>query len=273
MPGTRLLLRLACVTELVLALVGCPGKTADLGGEDAGLGHEGGTTQVDAESNSLSGMYEGHIESFLFPDGTDAIWMSLTFATGGAVTGSVYFGGTVEAPLATDPSVGYPPGYYDSPSSQNPPFEGFDFTVLGGTYASPPRLQLSIQQTEFWKRWCEIQTLIYPVDNGDVTPDGGCGTFLGYGCLPNGATQGGGGSSCAISSCEQPAWTPVDCGKLQLCRAGAGVCTCTASMCTVPLSAPGNVVFDMQYASGVLEGSVTGLGDNAQVYKVHLTKQ
>lgn len=227
----------------------------------------------DAEANQLSGTYTGYVESYQFPDGSDVVVMKLGFASTGAITGTVFFGSSPALPPATDPNVGYPPGLGSSPTGlQQIPVEGFDFTVLGGTY-SAPRVQLSIEQQEIWKHWCEIQTTIYPVDNGNATPDGGCGAPLGYGCLPNAATMGG-GSSCAISWCQQPAWTPVDCGKLQLCMGLRSVCTCTATSCTIPTPSKGDIAFDMQLASGALDGSVTGLTANggSQVYNVHLKR-
>jgi hypothetical protein len=194
--------------------------------------------------------------------------MNLVFADDGTVTGTVYFGAAAPLPPATDPNVGYPPGFGASlggPGLPRVSLEGFDFTVLAGSYAAP-RVQLSISQTEIWKRWCEIQTVIYPVDNGNA-PDGGCGDFLRYGCLPNATTMFG--SSCAISWCQNPASIPVDCGKMALCGP-PGVCTCTATGCTVPPSTKGDVAFDMQAASGAMNGSVTGL--DGQLHNVHLTR-
>lgn len=161
-----------------------------------------------ASANPLSGTYTGYIESYQFPDGSDAVVMTLDFASNGAITGTVFFGSGPALALATDPNVGYPPGFGSLHVSQQVPLEGFDFTVLGGTYTAP-RVQMSIEQEEIWKHWCEIQTTIYPVDNGNA-PDGGCGTPLGYGCLPNAATMGSAGGSCAISWCQQQAWMPVD---------------------------------------------------------------
>jgi hypothetical protein len=271
----------AIVVGLAWVAVACGGNVVRLGtsgdggsgndgsigaGNDAGgsSGSSGGSSGgMDAEANPLDGKYTGYLESFMFPDGSDVVVMQLTFA-GTAVTGTVYFG--AGAPLAppTDPSVGYPPGYN---GSSQPPFEGFDFTILTGTYAAP-RVQLSIAQTEIWKQWCQIQTTIYPWDNGNA-PDGGCGTPLTYACLPNGSTMGG--ANCAISWCQQQAWTPVDCGKLQLCSPAQGPCTCTATSCTLSTNSTGVVAFDMQLASGALDGSVTGIGGS--VFNVHLTNQ
>jgi len=191
--------------------------------------------------------------------------MNLTFASDGTVHGTVVFGDA--APLAppTDPNVGYPPGFGTGAASIT---EGFDFTVLNGTYAAP-RLTLQVQRSEVWKKWCELQTEIYPQYNG--VSDGSCGPLIGYGCLPNAATETG--STCAWSSCDHKSWTPIDCGKLELCGGhGVGVCTCTATSCTVPVGPTGDVSFDAQLAAGTMNGSTTGLS-GSQVLNVRLTRE
>jgi hypothetical protein len=256
----------AFAAGLALALAGCQGTTADLGG----VPKDAGVTALDASSNPLSGTYTGYIESFKFPDGSDVVTMTLAFADSGAVTGTVYFG--TGAPLAppTNPNLGYPPGYDTIGVSAFPPLEGFDFAVLDGTYASP-RLTLTIQPSEIWKQWCEIQTTIYPIYNGQA--DGGCGSMLGYGCLPNAGTMGmtqGGVTTCQWISCDEPA-TTVDCAKMALCVNG-GTCTCIATACTVPVDTSGGISFDMQLISGALNGSSVGL-EESQVLSVHLMRQ
>ncbi len=233
------------------------------GGSSGGSSGSSGSSSggADAAANPLSGKYTGYIESFMFPDGSDVVVMNLSFAGDGTITGTVYFGtGTPLAP-ATDPNVGYPPGF----TGGQTPLEGFEFTIIGGTYTAP-RVQLSIQSTELWKQWCEIQTMIYPQYNSAST---GCGPLLGYGCLPNVGFMGG-ASGCSWTSCDHPNPTPIDCGKLSLCTPLGGVCTCTMTACTVPTPAKGDIAFDMQLASGKLDGSVTGLG---ALYNVHLTQQ
>jgi hypothetical protein len=219
---------------------------------------------ADAEANSLSGKYTGYIESFQFPDGSDVLVLNLTFVGDGTVSGTVYFG--TGSPLAppTDPSVGYPPGVATAaPASL---FEGFAFTVIGGTY-STPRVQLSFLSKELWKQWCGLQTTIYPTYTNNAT-DGSCGSVLGYGCLPDeGFSQTP--SGCTVGVCGSTSSIAVDCGKLALCYVPRAVCTCTATSCTVPL-AMGDVSFDMQLTSGTLSGSLKGFG--TQLYNVHLTR-
>jgi hypothetical protein len=272
----RRVTRIAFAGPLLLALAGCKGNTADLGGppEDGGHTPDGEATEADggvggdgaATSNPLSGTYSGYIESFTFPDGSDTVAMTLTFAAGGAVTGTVRFGTAALLPPPTDPDVGYPPGY-GSPGSPQTPYEGFDFTARGGTYAAPPRVQLAVATPEIWQKWCDLQTTTYP--QYDSETDGGCGTLLGYGCLPNVATMGG-TSGCSWTSCDHPTPTPVDCGKLALC--GMQLCQCTATGCDLPIGNSGDVAFDMRLTAGALDGTVVGLGSGAPL-NVYLTRQ
>ncbi|HEY8091571.1 MAG TPA: hypothetical protein VIF09_27085 [Polyangiaceae bacterium] len=268
---------------LVLTIAACGGQKVDLGGGDGGsvgdsAGGEGGGASSGSSSGGsssggsspLSGTYKGYIESFTFPDGSDVVVMTLAFAADGTVTGTIFFGNGPPLAPPTDPSVGYPPGFggQGTPGSVDDVLEGFTFTALAGTYASP-RLTIGLSTAELWKQWCALQTTIYPQYNG--ASGGGCGPLLGYGCLPNVATQFG-GSGCAWSSCDHPAATPIDCGKLALCASpGGGACTCTMTACSIRASGPSDVTFDMQLSSGVLDGSESGIGGS--VLNVHLTKE
>jgi len=255
---------------LLLALVACSGTTVNDGGGSAG--NSGGDSGGGSSSASpLSGTYSGYLENYAFSDGSDAVVMKLAFSASNSVTGTIYFGTGSPLPPATDPTVGYPPGYGESgPDSYAWPLERFDFTVLGGTYASP-RVEVSLQPTEVWKHWCEIQTVTYPWFSNDSREDGGCGSMLGYGCLPNHVSwQSGGSGSCAWQSCDT-AMTHIDCGKLALCSPWPGTCTCTATSCSMPLPSKGPIAFDMTFAAGALDGSVTWIDGN--LHNVHLAKQ
>jgi hypothetical protein len=235
--------------------------------DGATQGPDGETQGPDATipGNPLSGVYKGYIESFMFADASDTVVMTLTFAAGGAVTGTVLFGDAPVLAPPTDPSVGYPPGYSQSLGSTSL-LEGFEFTLLQGTYTAP-RLQLQVAPQELWQKWCQIQTTIYP--QYDSAPGGACGPLTGYGCLPNAATMMS-ANGCSWSSCQQPS-TPIDCGKLQLCGAGSP-CSCTATSCTVQVGPMGGVSFDLQLVGGALDGSTAGIGSQG-VLNVHLTKQ
>ncbi len=267
---------------VVCVLTACAGTTVDLGGKADGGGGSGSSSGSSGSSsgstsppNPFSGTYTGYIESFTFPDGSDAVTMALTFGSSTSVTGTVFFGDSPALPAPIDPNVGYPPGYADSPTYQQVPLEGFAFTILDGNF-SAPRLRLQVQVTELWKKWCEIQTTIYPMY--DEGPDGGCDKFLGYGCLPEVGRPPGNFPGCEWASCSQGP-TPIDCGKYALCGGGApgSICSCTHASCTVVPSLPpqfngsSTISFDMQLPMFTLDGSVTGLG-SGNVYNVHLTK-
>jgi len=138
-----------------------------------------------------------------------------------------------------------------------------------------------VQPTEIMKGWCELQTQIYPQYNSE--PDGGCGTLVGYGCLPTllseaacppgldaGVTAFDAGGGCCWSSCDQGN-TPIDCDKRHICG-DLSLCKCTSTHCTVqvdPTIRAGYLAFDMQLANGALNGSVTGIGS----HNVHMTRQ
>jgi hypothetical protein len=278
--------RWAIVGGLACVGMACGGNVVHLGtGGDGGSGNDGSVgagndagTGADgsAGSNPLSGTYTGYIQSFMFPDGTDTVVMNLTFASDGTVTGTVFFG--TGAPLAppTDPSVGYPPGYGETGANVQGTtlLEGFEFSVLGGTYAAP-RLQLGLDPDQLWTQWCELQTT-YPFCNCPNDSDGGCPSPSPYRCLPNAATGGNeSGSGCQYMPCGDSAWIPIDCGRMYLCSMGGlggpNPCQCTATGCSVPVPAMPGITFDMQLASGALDGSESGIGGQ-QVLNVHLMK-
>src|SRR5580704_5011175 len=224
------------------------------------------------DASPLSCVYAGYIESFQFPDGSDSVTFNLSFNADGTVTGTVFLGNGPPLAPPMDPNVGYPPDVQMTgsfPDSFTAPPTDFAFTILNGSYMAP-RLQLQANTSELWKGWCELQTKIYPWYN--ATAGTGCGPFVQYACLPNGVTMGGGvGSMCSVTPCDAMQPIQVDCLKLQLCSL-SGVCTCTATSCTVPAVTMGNIVFDTQVAAGSINGSVTGLMGN-QVLNVHLTRQ
>jgi hypothetical protein len=239
-------------------------------------GNDSSLPDSTAQPTVLSGVYRGYIESFKFSDGSDAIQLSLSFASDGTVTGTAYFGSGPTLAPPIDPAATYPPGYGEpsaGPLGTGQVLEGFAFTILAGTYQAP-RLRLDVQPRELWKRWCELQTMIYPYYNG-LASGTGCGDLQGYGCLPNGGTRGT-PTGCEVDPCFQSQPIPVDCGKMALCRTGPGPCTCTATSCSVRVDPYGTVAFDMQI-SGSIDGSVTGIEaqgapNAASHYNVHFMR-
>jgi hypothetical protein len=253
---------------IVGALAACSGETIDAGTNDSGAGGASASGSSGSSSGASSGatteVFKGSIEGFMFPSGSSTVVMNLAFGTNGAVTGTVFFGDGPALAPPTDPNVGYPPGL--GLADQTSP-EDFAYTVLQGMDVSS-RVTLQVETNELYKKWCQLQ-MSYPwYENMDGTE-----VLVEYGCTPGNGTWGGSGDSCHAS--QGTTLIPVDCGTLTLC-AMDHVCTCTATSCTVPLSA-GNVRFDMELTGDALNGSVTGLSDRdqsdpTQVYNVHLTR-
>jgi hypothetical protein len=119
----------AGVTDSASSSSGSSGGSGSGSGGSSGGGSSGsssgGSTEMDS-GTTLSGTYMGYIQSYKFLDGSDTVVVTLTFA-GDTVTGTVYFGNGSPLPPATDPNVGYPPGFM---GSNEVPLEGFEFTAL-----------------------------------------------------------------------------------------------------------------------------------------------
>jgi hypothetical protein len=217
----------------------------------------------------VSGVWQGYIESYMLPDGSDTLTMTLAAQSDGSVTGTVVVGSASSPPPPTNPDVGYPPSINWSmpgPSSAFPG-EGFVYTLVNGTFDGT-RFRGGVVLRELWKAWCGLQQHIY-----GVQPDGGAP----YACLPNLGCGEGNNGQCFLSS--PTGMTPVDCGKMALCHPcggsfiqGAGpfgVCDCTATACTIDLTQP-DLSFDAQVVGGHLDGSTSGFIDN---HNIHLTHQ
>jgi hypothetical protein len=265
------------------AVVGCSARIIDAGSGDGGSASAGSSSGSSAGSSSASGssagssstgsgsnspvsVYKGYIESFMFASGSDTVVMNLQFPGDGTVTGTVYFGDGPPLAPPTNPDVGYPVGVDYGVSSVS--IEGFAFTVLDGKDDNG-RVTLQIDQSELFKKWCELQTTIYPLYNWPAPADGG---ILGYGCLPNDGYQISATGVCSLTPADA-GLIPVDCGKLNLCE-GAGVCNCTATACTVDLVTTSANTFDMQLTGNELNGSEEGIpgqsGTSSGPHNVHL---
>src|SRR5262249_54630472 len=136
---------------------------------------------------------------------------------GAHISGYVQFGGGPLLSEPTDPNIGYPPSA--KPLSYQDAFEGFAYTILDD-HLTETRLQFSIETSELFKKWCELQTAYQW--NAET-----------YRCLPNDCT-GQTETGCVIGC--PGAEVPVDCRKLALCY--SNVCQCSASGCTVAIDAP-----------------------------------
>jgi hypothetical protein len=203
--------------------------------------------------------WTGYAENFQFPSGSDAIKFSFAYDPSGQVVGQVILGSGTPPPPATDPNVGYPPGY----NGFNVLFadaEGFPFSMVGGNFVFH-RLRFAIEGTELWASWCALQTP--PADGSD-------------GCLPNFVSATVGEDSCSITTANGKT-TAVDCTKWYLCEGAVGfssasVCLCTPTGC-IPRPGRNTISFDMFISDDTASGSVSGyLGTTGDTHNVHFTK-
>jgi hypothetical protein len=199
-------------------------------------------------------VWEGYIESYAFPSGSDHVRVVFDSASGdGARTGVVIFGAGTPPPPATDPNVGYPPGVsmpdrFGSPSIS----EGFEYPIVDGSVTGA-RVQLTVRLGSLWERWCELQTPI---------PQTASGTW--FSCLPN--TGGGyGPSGCYYNDPTSGDPVPVDCGKYALCSMWM-VCDCEPAGCVA--GSVGEIAFDFHVVGDAGDGSVT----IRDLHNVHLTR-
>jgi hypothetical protein len=235
---------------------------------DAGFERNGGedAAVLIPDGGMSLGTYDGYFENYQFRSGSDAVLMKLAVASDGTtVSGVVVLGDGTPPPPPDQPNVGYPPGYTSPPGV----LEGYAYTALIGTLASD-RLTLSIDPNEPWNEWCQIQTS-YP-DPGGFPP---------YNCIPPWCSEsmgaGSGYGSCTLQLCADGGGNgktiPIDCEQGTLCGlpANQGVCTCTKSGCSHPLSPVIN--FDMQVSPMHLDGSTANLPMASGNVNVHLTEQ
>ncbi len=215
-------------------------------GPDAGwIGPDAGI-DYDAGPPPHPDIWDGYVESYMFPSGSDHVHIMLDIAMGdGPRTGFVVFGMGAPPPPATNPNVGYPPGAFMGFIDTNQVWEGFAYPILVGS-VSGQRVRVTVSTGSLYERWCELQPS-YPQD-----PSG-----MSYGCLPN--TGGGGSSSggCFYNDPSTGAPVPIDCVKFFLCSMGS-VCSCNAGGCTADLSH--TIPFDFHTSSSSDHVGETAMG-------------
>ena len=254
---------------LCVALAGCAGHSLDVGSNDAGS-----VATRDSESTLLllgpspdaSGVtrqvWIGHLVNHQFQDGSDALTLTLDFAPGGQVTGTVLLGDGALLQPPTDPNVGYPPGNQGAVSL----VEGFPYTILAGTL-SVAHLSVSISEYEVWAQWCALQTPYLVAQGNDAGPASRVGPDI-YSCAPENALEGevGFGPMGCESVSNDGATSPLDCGKLRLCGGvGASVCQCSASGCQVLAQLTAGTSLDLALAHATADGTLTGESGDYQV--------
>ncbi|XXX79846.1 hypothetical protein WMF30_13835 [Sorangium sp. So ce134] len=243
-------------TRVALALLFTAAALGNTGCQSQDLPIGGGEPDPDNEGSSAAALlvarWEGYVENYQFPSGTDVIQIDIDSVVGTSIQGTVRFGAGASVPPVVDPDVGYPPlaGQTVVPESTYYPFEpheGFDFTILDAQLTDR-RLLFTVDPRQLWASWCDLQTS-YP-----MTPGGDS-----YMCMPNESTRWEADGTCFLG--EQPA----DCGYIELCR--LGVCSCDASGCAVNPS--NGISFDVAVDGQEANGSILFGG---QLYNVRLTR-
>jgi hypothetical protein len=229
-------------------LLGCGGHALNVGSND------GGTLDA-AETPALADFVNQQ-----FPDGSNALTMTLDLGDGGPVTGTLLLGsGALLAP-PTDPNVGYPPGELSSNINL---VEGFLYTILGAT-STGSHLSFQFDELQVWTRWCAIQTS-YPVQVGN---DSGTSPAS-YSCLPpiDGGVTSIGPAGCFAFDPSTMTTSPIDCGKLELCTTGIE-CQCSAGGCQARSGSTASVELTMTNAEG--DGTLSGIPDSYEVQFVRV---
>jgi hypothetical protein len=194
--------------------------------------------------------WTGYVEGSQFASGSDLIKFSIAYDSSGQVVGTVIFGNGTPPPPATDPNVGYPPGFNYALGSPIP-YEGFEYSIVAGSYLDR-RLTFAVDTAELWADWCALQP---PPTNGSTT------------CVPNFTQeQPGPGNSCTITMASGKT-QQLDCGKLALCQA-MSVCTCSSLGCSTNWSSHGEITIDVFVVGDTASGSM----DRATVHFIKDTQ-
>jgi hypothetical protein len=211
-------------------------------------------------SDPLPGTWVGAIENFTTGDGTGALTLTVR---SGPLGGQVTFGSSLPPPPATDPDVGYPPGFHVGYGSNVlgvsaviQPYPGFPYSLVNPTFDGQ-QLRFDVVLAELWKGWCGLQTPL-----ADATDAG-----VKYFCEHDWAVtqQASGCSQLDPQSMQQ---VPIDCEKVALCGLTAGICSCTAQACSDYPYASIHVVLTV--AAAAADGTVGGL--DSSLHKTHLIK-
>lgn len=193
---------------ITLAL-GCSSSPENLG--------DGEVTVDKAELGSYAAAWDGYVEAYSFPSGTDRVHVTLD-ANG---HGSFRVGDGPLSPPPTDPSVGYPEALREAPDVGSVVdyttriYDGIAYPV-DNTRIESERIRFNFEPHSAFTAWCELQT---PTLDPGATP-------AVFSCAPS--AWGYNGTSCTVSvpgNFEEP----FDCGKLNICNSG---CSCDATSCT-----------------------------------------
>ncbi len=248
---TMRLLTCSVAVALLVGFVACTGGSLDLGSSDAST-----PPQSDGGSGVGTTRWTGYLENYKLPSGSDAIVLEITSGNAADLAGTVVLGSRV-LPPATDPNVGYPPGY--TGMGQSFAGEGFAYHLRNGV-RTEGRLVFGLDEIDLWGGWCALQT---PYEVGPAH----------YECLPNTGTEGV-NDKCFLHF-DDGGVSPIDCGKMSLCTM-TRPCACTSNGCTLGDSR-GTVglttlSFDLVIAGDAANGTMVGLGGGSSPVNVHLTR-
>jgi hypothetical protein len=246
-PDTRTFharpLRGACWALLaaVAAIFGCSDDPVSLGGEVA----------VDRSAlSSYAAVWEGYVEAYTFPSGSDGVRLVLD----GNGQGTLTLGEGTPRPMPTDAEDPFPDlqSVEISILLNDGTLEGFEHEIASALIEEG-RLRARTQPTNVYgEAACALQT-----PTGPNCEDDGCS----YSCIPNNAH----GFAYNDDRCfDATDGTELSCKTLELC---SSFCVCTSTECFA--QHPGNEII----LDGALDEAGTKLVGSLDTHTVRLTRQ
>jgi hypothetical protein len=191
---------------LALGALGCGGSG------DVNIGNDGPepTGTLGESLSDYEGSWEGYIEGYSFPDGSDLVRLTLDEEG----NGTLVLGNDTDPLPAPDPDAA-PPGWDNGMMAIAPTMLlGHPFEVDSATLQSK-RIKLATSEPEAYQEWCALQTPVLDEVNTEEPT---------YWCVRNVGYISMNGEMCF----EQDTNEPVPCGKL-LCQQ---LCACTSTACS-----------------------------------------
>lgn len=204
-------MKLSALGIFGLATIGAFGCASD---GDVDIGDDHGA-RLGTNLSDYAGSWDGYVEAFSFPDGSDRIRINLDSQG----RGGIELGNDAPALPAPDPEQA-PPGFrYDGTHWVGPTIlTGYPFSVTGATIEGK-RIKFATQTPIEYQQWCGLQS---PTEGLDSTAEAPI-----YRCVPSSRGISEDHDSCHLFFDEGPD-VAISCGKVQC----VFLCTCTASTCT-----------------------------------------
>ncbi|MBN1611772.1 MAG: hypothetical protein JW940_34380 [Polyangiaceae bacterium] len=179
-----------------------------------------GELSVDkTELSSYAAAWNGYVEAFSFPSGSDRVRVTLDEQG----DGWLQIGDVEQLAAPTNPDVGWPEGVFGIRSEVTPGMdlmEGVRYPITGAV-VQQERIRLSVDPYDAFKAWCELQTSV--LHQGEVPARYGCSLNAGYGWNEED------GGVCTVGT-DNGESIPIDCGKAIICA--GSVCACDETACT-----------------------------------------